>query len=148
MAEDVPGFYSVAEEDVVLVGVREVDPAEEERLAASDVAVVSAELMEHGGLRVLAKALDTLRTRVGRVYVHLDLDVLDAGKVGRANSFAPEGGLSAEELEMALGEVRKRFAVAAAGIASYDPAFDSDGRVLRAAVACVSVLTSPAGPAV
>jgi arginase len=149
MAEDVPGFYAVAEEDVVLVGVREVDPAEEERLAASDVAVVSAELMEHGGLRVLAKALDTLRTRVGRVYVHLDLDVLDAGKVGRANSFAPDGGLSAEELEMALGEVRrKRFAVAAAGIASYDPAFDADGRVLRAAVACVRVLTSPAGPAV
>jgi arginase family enzyme len=31
---------------------------------------------------------------VDRVYVHLDLDVLDSEKVGRANGFAVPGGLT------------------------------------------------------
>ena len=76
--------------------------------------------------------------------MHLDLDVLDPEKVGKANEFAPAGGLSAEDLKTALGVVRERFAVAAAGIASYDPAFDADGRVLAVALACARMLTAPA----
>lgn len=147
MARRVPGFSPVAEENVVLAGAREVEPLEKERLAASPVVVVGADRIEQEGLQALAVALDILRTRVGRVYVHLDLDVLDAGKVGKANEFASEGGLSAEELEEALGMICERFAVAACGIASYDPAFDVDGRILRAALAGVRVLNSPATPA-
>ena len=137
-----PGFSSVAEEDVVLAGAREIEAAEEERLAASDVAVVGADRIGQDGLRVFAEALDALRIRVGRVYVHLDLDVLDPGKVGKANEFAPKWGLGAEELEAALGLVCERFDVAACGIASYDPTFDEDKQVLGAALACVRMLTS------
>ena len=61
---------------------------------------------------------------------------------GRANEFAPEGGLTAEELQTALGMVRERFSIAAAGIASYDPSFDADGRVLAAALGCARILTA------
>lgn len=146
MAGGVPGFEPVAEENVVLAGARAVEPPEAERLLASDVAVVGAERIRREGLGALEATLDELKSKVGRVYVHLDLDVLDPHKVGRANEFAPEGGLDAEELEMALRMVRERFAVAAAGIASYDPTFDADGRVLGAALASARVLTTPAGP--
>lgn len=38
-------------------------------------------------------------------------------------------------LQAALGMVREGFALAAAGIASYDPVFDPDGRVLAVALA-------------
>ena len=141
MAGGVPGFSAVAERDVVLAGVRAIEPAEEERLAASDVSVVGADrigLEAPGNLEV---ALDGLKSRV---YVHLDLDVLDPEKAGKANEFATAGGLSAEDLKTALGLVRERFAVAAAGIASYDPAFDPDGRVLAVALACARILTAPA----
>lgn len=148
MAGGVPGFSPVAEENVVLAGVRDAQPAEEERLAASEVTVVHANRIDREGLRALAGALDRLKAGVGRVYVHLDLDVLDAEKVGRANEFAPEGGLGTEELLAALGMVSERFDVVAAGIASYDPTFDADGRVLGAALACVEALTSPAAPTV
>jgi arginase family enzyme len=75
--------------------------------------------------------------------VHLDLDVLDPARVGKANEFAPEGGLTAEDFETALGMVKERFPVAAPGIASYDPAFDAEGDVLGAARACVEVLAGP-----
>jgi arginase len=148
MAAGVPGFSPVVEENVVLAGAREVEPAEQERLAASGVAVVGAERVRREGLHALEASLNGLRGRVGRVYIHLDLDVLDPTKVGRANEFAPEGGLTAEDLVTALGMVRKRFCVAASGIASYDPTFDSDGRVLGAALACVGLLTAPTTPAV
>ena len=144
MAGGVPGFSAVAERDVVLAGVRAIEPAEEERLAASDVSVVGADRIGLEKPGTLEVALDGLKSRVGRVYVHLDLDVLDPEKAGKANEFAPAGGLSAEDLKTALGVVRERFAVAAAGIASYDPAFDPDGRVLAVALACARILTAPA----
>jgi arginase len=147
MARGIPGFSPVAEENVVLAGVREVEPAEEERLAASRVAVVGAGPIERGGLRVLAEALDGLGSRVRRVHVHLDLDVLSPEEVGKANGFAPGGGLGADELMAALRTVRERFAVASFGIASYDPSFDADGRVLGAALACAEAIVRPVGSA-
>jgi arginase len=144
MARGVPGFSAVAERDVVLAGVRAMEPTEEERLVASDVSVVGPDRIGLEGSGTLEVALDGLKSRVGRVYVHLDLDVLDPEKAGKANEFAPAGGLSAEDLKTALGVVRERFAVAVAGIASYDPAFDSDRRVLAVALACARILTAPA----
>jgi hypothetical protein len=44
--------------------------------------------------------------------------------------------------------VRERFEVAAFCIASYDPSFDADGRVLRVAVASAESMAYPTGPAV
>jgi arginase len=146
MAEGVPGFAPVPEENVVMVGVRDTDPTEQERLDASGIVVAGVGSAERQGVIALAAALDGLKTRVGRVYVHLDLDVLDAKKVGKANEFASGGGPSAEELQTALGMVLERFEVVAAGIASYDPAFDPDGRVLGAAIAGARKLTRLAGP--
>jgi arginase len=148
MARGVPGFSPVAERDVVLAGVRAVEPSEEERLASSDVSVVGADRIGLEGPSTLEAALDGLKSRVRRVYVHLDLDILDPGKAGKANEFAPEGGLSVEDLKTALGMVRERFPVAAAGIASYDPAFDPDGCVLAVALACARMLTAPEKSAV
>ena len=147
MAKGVPGFSPVPERDVVLAGTSEIEPAESDRLDASEVTVVDADRFHREGLDALAKALDRLASRVGRVYMHLDLDVLDPARVGRANEYAPAGGLGAEELQMALLMVRERFTIAAAGIASYDPAFDEDGRVLGAALACAGALASPVGAA-
>jgi arginase len=147
MARGVSGFRGIPEESVVMAGVRAVDPVEQERLDASGVAVVGADDTEKQGLRTFANALDGLKSRVGRVYVHLDLDVLDAARVGRANEFAVRGGPNVGELEAALGMVRERFTVAAAGIASYDPVFDADGRVLHAAIAGARTLACPTSPA-
>ena len=141
MSRGVPDFSAVPQENVMMAWVREVDPAEQERLDASEVAVVGADRIENQGLGALAAALDALKARVDKVYVHLDLDVLDASKVGKANEYATEGGPDAEGLEAALVMVRERFEVAAAGIASYDPAYDPHGRVLRVAIASARSLT-------
>lgn len=142
MSAGVPGFVPVAEEHVVLVGSSEIEPAEKARLDASKVNLVDSDVLREDGLDALAVTLEELRVEVGRVYVHLDLDVLDPAKVGWANEFAPEGGLSAEELSAALSMVRERFVTTAAGIASYDAAFDAGGQILSVAIPCIEEITS------
>lgn len=93
MAGSVPGFSPVTEENVVLVGARAVEPAEQERLDGSGVALVGADRLREGDVEdALRASLDALGSRVSRVYVHLDLDVLDPREVGQANEFAAPGG--------------------------------------------------------
>src|SRR5918998_3039115 len=85
MTRTISYFSPVAEESVMLVGARDVQPAEVERLAASGVTVVGADRIGREESRDFAAALDGLSPSVGRVYVHLDLDVLDPARVGKAN---------------------------------------------------------------
>ncbi len=145
MASGVPGFSPLPEADVVLVGTRDVEPAEQRRLEESEVAVIEAGSIKDKGVSgALDAALDALRARTERVYVHLDLDVLDPEEVGPANGFAAPGGLAPEGVKEALRSIRERFAIAAAGIASYDPTFDPEGKVLDAALGCVQALVDPA----
>jgi hypothetical protein len=47
----------------------------------------------------------------------------------------------------ALGAVPLRFRVRGAALTAYDPAFDDDGRVCRAALALLEALADAASPA-
>jgi arginase len=143
IASTIPGFRPVREDSVVLVGARGADSPEKERLRDSSVSVVEERrIQEASSAEALGAALDTVRARVGRVHVHLDLDVLDPDVVGPANEFAPEGGLTAEEVEGSIRVIRERLEVTSATVASYDPSFDRKGRVLEAGIAFARNLVS------
>lgn len=144
LAKSVPGFEPVPEANVLLVGGRDIEPSEQERLDSSDVTVAGAKAIRESGVtEALGAPLEDLRTRVDRVYVHLDLDVLDPETLAPANEFAPPDGLFQAEVEEVLRLVRERFTVAAAGIASYDPAFDAQGEILRAGSVLTRALVAP-----
>jgi arginase len=119
------GHEPVPEEHLVLVGMRDPDDGERERLAASRVHQAS-------GLADLGTALEALRERVDAVYLHVDLDVLDPSG-GRANPWAVEGGLQADELSRAIDAVGERFAIRAAAFTAYWPESDPDGAVPKIA---------------
>ena len=92
--------------NVALVGARNLDPPEEEFIAASGLCV---------GVEGVTAALDG----VERVYVALDCDVLDPAQVA---CFMPEpGGLSLEEAERVLRDVAARTRVAGAGVTGLVP---------------------------
>ena len=140
-ARAVPGFRPVREENVVLVGTRGAEEVERERFGRSKLAVVTErEMREAGAQGRFGAALAGLRGRVRSVHVHLDLDVLDPEVVGPANEFAPEGGLTVEEVEAAIRAISEHFIVASANVASYDPARDEEGRVARAGVKLAKAL--------
>jgi arginase len=128
LRETIPGFAAVEESDVVLAGVRDLEPYQRARLAASAVRTVPGAFEP----AALANALDRVHESVTRVYLHVDLDALDAG-VGRANAYAAPGGPSLTGLLAGVDAVFDRFEVVAAALTSYDPREDRDGAIADAA---------------
>ena len=117
-------FEPIPEQNVILVGARHLDSAEEQLLNNSRITQVAASRLE-----TLEPALQSLATNVDHLYVHLDVDVLDEAE-GRANNYACAGGLSAESLFAALKLVRGRApGIGAASITAYDPACDESGSI-------------------
>jgi arginase len=74
-----------------------------------------------------------LRSRVPRVYLHLDLDVHDPAEAP-ANTYGAADGLSRAQVLDATSRVGARFEIAAAAFAAYDPAVDPEGRTADAAI--------------
>ncbi|MGH7477593.1 MAG: arginase family protein [Longimicrobiales bacterium] len=135
LAETIPGFTPVAEDRVLLLGVRDVDPAELALLSDSGVRVLAPAAVRED----LETALDRLARTTREVYVHLDLDALDPGD-GRANRFAAADGLGIDELERALTGIARRFSVCAVAATAYDPAMDRQRRVPAAAARLLGAL--------
>jgi arginase len=148
LARSVAEFHPVEERNAILVGVRDVDPAERERLAASDVKVI-----EGGrgpgtiGMAEVERASEDVAGRVDGVYLHLDFDSLDPS-LGRANEFAAEGGLGIDDVRAVISSVAERTAILATSLTAYDPGADPDGRFGETArevvqTAVEASLTSP-----
>jgi arginase len=130
LSATVPGFRPVAEDDVVLVGSRDLDPEEARLLDASPIRRV-APAAASDGAPSLREALAPLAGR--DVYLHFDLDVLDPSEA-RVNQFAAPGGLSLESALAVIAAVGERCRVRAAAITAYDPGGDADGRASAAAL--------------
>lgn len=124
IAAAVPGFRATSEQKILLLGTRDLDPLERDRLQNSQVTVLAPEHVRTS----LDAALHELSTRTREVYVHVDLDVLDPGE-GRANALAAPDGLRAEEVGRVLDRIGNSFHVRAVALTAYDPAVDPEGRV-------------------
>jgi arginase len=122
----------------VLLGVRKLDPAERERLEASDIGVVG---WRRGQPQAdVEAALDELAGRVEEVYLHIDLDALDP-QVAKGIVDPPvPGGMSLAQMEQAIRATAARFRIAAAALTTYNPDLDNDGRTLRAGVRIIELV--------
>lgn len=129
LRRSVAGFSPVPDRDVLLVGARDLDPEEARLLDGSGVEVLAGEAVPGRS----PEAIRALGPRVGSVYLHLDLDVLDP-TVARANAYATGGGLSAEGLRCLLDTVFDQTAAGAVALTSYDPSVDAEGAVVRVAL--------------
>jgi arginase len=122
----------IREEATLLVGARDLSPAEErERLERSAIRVVQSDV---------AAELDALAGRVEDVYVHVDLDALDPEVAPGVVDEPVPGGLSLQELEDAVRAIAARFRIRAAAVTTYNPELDRDDMTLRAAVRIVERL--------
>jgi arginase len=140
LAASIQGHRPVPERDVLLLGTRDVDPLEEHALVGSDVTVLSPMQVRSD----LPAVLSELSGRLKDVYVHLDLNVLDPNE-GRANALAAPNGLTLEEVRAALELIRATFRIRAIAITAYDPSFDPDEHVVRAAIALLHSAVSNHG---
>lgn len=139
LRDTIPGFAVVQEECVVLAGTRALEPYQRDRLTTSPIQVVPGVVAAEPRDR----ALDALRERAGRIYLHVDLDVLDTS-VGHANAYAAPGGPELEGVLASIDGAFLRFEVAAAAITAYDPRVDGDGSIAAAARAIAARIASRA----
>jgi arginase len=124
----IPGHRPVPEANVVLAGVRDLEPYQRERLEASQVHALPGAIDRQG----FADAISELAESAPRAYLHVDLDSVDSAEA-RANEYAAPGGPSAADLCECIGIACERLDIAGAAITAYDPSLDDDGRTLRLA---------------
>jgi arginase len=126
LRETIPGHRPLPEGEVVLAAVRDLEPYQRERLEGSAVRVVPGAV----DVEQFEEAVAGLARQ--RLYLHVDLDSLDQSE-GRANQYAAAGGPGLERLLACIRLAADRVPLTAAAITAYDPACDSDDRVLAAA---------------
>lgn len=129
-------FASIPGDQIIQIGVRNVDPGEEVLLQSLRITRIPS-----GQLERLAADLAGLTECTRQLYVHLDADVLDISE-GTANSYACAGGLTRQQLNDCLCTLAATGKVAAAAITSYDPAADIDGRIADILVEAATILAA------
>ena len=140
LASSIPGFTPVPEANVLLVGVRDLDQAEEVALEESELRVVRAASIRGTGLAAaLSPSLELLGERTSRVHLHVDADVLDASEA-RANALASGGGLEIAELAQLVRLIASRFTIESVAFTAYDPAVDESRAVVRAVAGALEAL--------
>jgi arginase len=134
VAATIPGFRPVPEKNLVLVGASDLDAEEKRQLEQSEI-----NLIRTGSdgkteiLRGLEAALIQLKNRATGIYLHIDMDALEIGG-GAANHYGATGGISPELMGKAIALVKEYLPLRGCAVASYDPAFDRDGRFLEAGI--------------
>lgn len=122
----------IAEAATLLVGVRELDPAERERLERS--AIRMAAWQDGTPLADVRSHLADLARYVQEVYLHIDLDGLDPEVAPGIVDPPVPGGLSLAQIDQLIRDAARSFRLRAAALTTYDPDRDPDGRTLRAAL--------------
>lgn len=126
MTAAIPGFVALPFERTAHAGGHDLDPSEVEDFKRYEVGVIRA------GQDPLP-VLDRLAKNASRLLIHIDLDVLDTSH-GRANHYAAAGGMSPADVTRIIESCGSRFQLAGLVMASFDPAYDADGRIAAAAV--------------
>lgn len=144
LADSLPGFRPVPIQAAALLGWRNLDPLERVAIQGTPAAQVELAAIRRQGVEAaLGPALDQIARSVGRVYLHLDVDVLDPAATP-SNHLAPPGGLTLDELHVALAAVHRRLYVAGAALTAYDPALDPQGLT---GAACLKLAAALVGAA-
>lgn len=137
LAATVPGFAAIADDRISLIGTRDIDSLEAALLDDSAVTVVAPQRLR----QELPSALQAMSEHVDEIYVHLDLDVLDAA-VATANKFAVGGGLTIEDIDFTLSRIAKSFRITSVALTAYDPEGDGNGEAARVAIQLISIAAS------
>ena len=142
LLKTIPGFNPVPESCIVHVGSRDLDMVERKMFEEAKVPLVT--INPAGEIDILSAfeaALVTLKNRVDGVYLHIDMDVLEA-KQGKANHLAVHGGLPSGIVEKAIRIIKEHLKLEGCAIASFDPDYDKDNSVLNDGVRLINAILS------
>lgn len=137
------GGPAVRQANAMLVGVRDLDPAERDLLERSEVQVVHASRLADGLEAALLGPLSLLQSRTRDVYLHVDLDVLDPSEAPGVD-IPTEGGLTLAQMEQAITLIGGRFQIKAAALTVFNPERDLENRTLIAGLRLICAIADAA----
>jgi arginase len=141
---DIAARPPVDDNQVLLAGVRDLDPGEEETLRAAAIPAISSQALQEGGAAVLLPHLQALRRHAGGVYLHFDIDVLDPS-LAPAVDFRTPGGLSLDTAVAAIRLIGEQFEIRAATLTAYNPDHEEQERTLQSGLAVIDALAQAFG---
>lgn len=121
LANAIPGFAALKAWRAMLVGARDLDPAEKRLL--DEQPVIRAKCAEATG-----KAAKLVEAGARRTHLHVDLDVIDPDDL-QVNRYAEPGGPSPDELREAVCGLARALPITGVTLTAYDPIVDPSGEV-------------------
>jgi arginase len=120
---------------IVLAGVRDADPLEQELLDRYRIEMIPAADLR-SPLTKVHEQMKRLTAQTDLIYIHIDMDVLDPNEVA-GHPLTVAGGPASRELAQVLTAMFQYGKAAALGIASYPSDRDKDKVTLKAAYALI-----------
>jgi arginase len=122
----------ISTRNIVMMGQRDVDPMEQVLLDESQATQISATslLSRDDGM---VDAVDALSRRVDVIYLHIDLDILDATEIP-GSFFETPGGPKASELAPAVRVLMANPKVQALGLSSFPTAEQGRAKSMQSAL--------------
>lgn len=132
--EDLRGMAGLARpvalEQVIMLGVRDLDAPEKELLDSTPISYLNPDEVKAGRTAVAA---GYHFAELEKVYLHIDIDVLDPAIAPGVN-YVTSGGLTIAEVLDAVGEIRQHAELAAVTLTAVNPPKDEGGRTALAAI--------------
>ena len=145
LLDTIPDFIPIAGNHIVHIGGRALDPEESARFSSAGISLVDSKSLQAIGIhQSLEAAFLNLSHHADKVYVHIDMDIVDP-VVARSKSFAPTGGLTVEQVVEALQMIKENFSIRAGTIAACDPDSDREGRAIKAGLTFAQFLVPEGG---
>jgi arginase len=136
LRERIGGQGTVRPQDLLLLGWRDLDPAEIPRLQAAGVMHRGAHELEDA-----AALIADLRGRVDAVYLHVDMDFLDPKESPGVNFRGP-GGVPLDVAEKLIAAIVRELPVVAVCVTNYNPEYDPEGLTAAAGLRLLRAMAS------
>jgi len=125
--------------DVVLLGVRDLDPGERELIREAGVGIYTMREIDHRGLATVAEeALERLSHR-SRLHISLDMDSLDPREAPGVGTPVP-GGLTYREAHLLMEIAAESRRVTSADVVEVNPILDQSNRSAKVACGLIASL--------
>ncbi len=131
---------SVAPSNVMMLGIRSVDPLEQTLLTEHGVRVHGMDALDAPGVEpLLAPFLKTVARTNGLLHVSFDIDVLDPGIAPGVGTGVADGA-SLRQAECAMELVHRSGLMTSLDVVEFNPSLDDEGRTAKVTIDLVATL--------
>lgn len=139
----IPHYQPIPISSILHLGGRHFYTEEKEFISQTGLNILPASLLLSNQENLVASAFEKLNTK--KVYIHIDLDVLDP-TISPANEYAIGDGLSKEKMLALLQKIGETYTIVGCGFASYDPQYDN-GQLTESVIALCNKIVDLASSA-